>query len=246
MLFWTRLSPAEECRSIRVTSDPDYPPLSWRDPQRPDRIIGVAIDLAERAFSDAGVDVESVYVGPWKRVLANHEKVDLIAGLYLTHERESFLRYVQPAFMSDPSVVFVKKGEGFSFTQWNDLVKHDGGIRLGDSFGHDFDVFAGKRLMLEEVRSFGQLAGMTLAGYLDYFIYGLYPGLVMIKQQGLEGKLEYLPLPISQEPVFMAFSKTSSCQHLAEHLQHKLRQFVAEGLPERLSSEYLQRWEQQH
>ncbi len=236
---------AAECDRIIVSSDPDYPPISWQDRQHPQRIIGVAIEIVERAFAEKGIKVESRYVGPWKRVLADRAHLDIIAGLYLTPPRQAYLTFVQPPFMSDPSVIFVRRGRPIHIRQWQDLAAYKGGMRLGDSFGRSFDAFADRHLRLEKVREFEQLSRMVVAGHIDYFIYGLYPGLAMNEKLGLDQQLDYLTPPVSEEKIYIAFTRHSKCASYAGFLQARIRDYVNQGLPRTLSEKYLKIWKQQ-
>ncbi|ABC29184.1 ABC-type amino acid transport/signal transduction systems, periplasmic component/domain [Hahella chejuensis KCTC 2396] len=237
---------AKNCVSLTVTSDPNYPPISWQDKQNPHRIIGVAIEIVELAMADKGVKVESKYKGPWKRVLASTDSVDMISGLYISEERRALLHFVQPPFMSDPNVIFVKEGHGFPFKSWEDLKGKKGGARLGDSFGVEFDEFAKQHLNLERVGQFEQLYGMTMAGRLDYFLYGLYPGISLAEELNLNRQLEFLPTPITEEGIYIAFSKTSNCIGYADYLSEKIKQYSKEGLLGELIQKYMATWEKQN
>jgi polar amino acid transport system substrate-binding protein len=238
---------ASDCQKIVITSDPDYPPISWRDRSNPEKIIGVAIELIETAFRELGIVVESRYVGPWKRTLkiAKDGKVDMIAGLYLTEERKLSFDYVFPPCMSDPTVVFVMKGETFSFKKWEDLVGLTGGARLGDSYGEKFDTFAKDHLKLERVVGFEQLYKKLKARRNRYMLYGLYPGLVQAEELGVRENLEYLSNFIISEGIYIAFSKQSSCTIYNEFLGKKLQEYIDASLPEALMEKYLEIWREQ-
>jgi len=236
---------AAGCDRIVVSSDPDYPPISWRDREHPQQIIGVAIEIVERAFAEKNIKVESRYVGPWKRVLADRAQLDVIAGLYLTAPRQAYLNFIEPPVMSDPSVIFVRTGTLIAFRHWQDLAAYKGAVRLGDSFGERFDRFATGHLRLEKVRQFEQLSRMTIAGHVDYFIYGLYPGLAMTEKLGLNRQLEHLSPPVSEEKIYIALTKHSKCLAYAGFLQRKVQEYVKQVLPQALSKKYLTIWKQQ-
>ena len=235
------------CPVLTVTSDAEYPPISWRDKQHPGRIIGVAIELIERATAGSGVSVESKYVGPWKRALRSVEagRTDLLSGLYFNKERERHLDFVPTAFMNDPVVIFVKKGEPFPFSKWEDLEGRPGGARLGDSFGTEFDRFARERLNLVHVADIQQLFVMLEAGRLQYCVYGLYPGLALAEEGGFRHKLECLPIPVTEQKIYAAFGKASGCREHRGLLKKRFEELVADGLPDRLVEKYLKIWKEQ-
>lgn len=238
---------ADNCRKILVTSDPDYPPISWQDRTDPSQIIGVAVELIEMAFDELGIPVESRYIGPWKRALADaaNGKVDVVAGLYMTQERAGVFDYAFPPFMPDPTAIFVMKGTAFPFEQWDDLAGRVGGGRLGDSYGEQFDEFARDHLTIQEVATFEQLYKMAEAGRIQYVIYGLYPGLAQAEQLGVRDQLEYLPNFVASEEIYMAFSKQSPCRYYRELLEEKLQQYVDQKVPDALVEKYVRLWEEQ-
>lgn len=238
---------AVDCRHIIVTSDPDYPPISWRDKENPEKIIGVAVEIIEQAFAETAIDIEVKYAGPWKRALLSVAggEIDLILGLYENQERKADMDYVYPAFMDEPVSVFVKTGEAFGFGQWLDLKGKIGGIRAGDSFGTDFDEFARQHLKLESVGGFEQLYKMTSAGRITYFLYGYYSGLALAEKLGINENIESLEHPVVLESLYVAFSKKSKCTIHNEFLGKKIAGFVADGLVDDLILKYQGIWEAQ-
>lgn len=240
-------SHATDCRKVIITSDPDYPPISWRNPENPETIIGVAIELAIMAFKEIGIKAESKYVGPWERVQHNAEsgKVDMISGIYLNEKRKSYLDYVYPACMPDPSVIFVMKGQSFSFEKWEDLMGLTGGIRIGDSFGEAFDKFEKEKLKIERVKSFNILFKKLQHRRNRYFVYGLYPGLAYAEELGVRDNLEYLAKPVTDEYIYMAFSKKSLCKTYQVIIGKKIAKYIDDGVPEKLVKKYLKIWKKQ-
>jgi polar amino acid transport system substrate-binding protein len=140
-----------DCKKLTITGNSEYPPISWRDRERPNVITAVANDLVEMAMKDVGVTVDSVYTGPWVRaqLAAKTGEVDLIHTAYINEERKQYLLYTSTPFLMDPTVIFVKKGAGFPFKKKEDLVGLTGSTRRGESYGEDFDNFAKEKLKLD-------------------------------------------------------------------------------------------------
>jgi len=247
MLLFVLSAQADECKKVIISSDSEYPPISWRDPEDPDNIIGTVIELAEMVFNDLGVSVETPYVGPWKRTLRYSElgRVDMIAGVYMNEERKSYLDYVLPTLMVDQTVVFTLKGQAFKFEQWDDLKGLQGGRRLGDSFGDSFDQFEQEHLKLDRVEKSEQLLNMLQRGRNQYFIYGLYPGLAYAEKMGIRNELEYLPKPLTEENIYLAFSKKSPCKKHSHIFSHKMKILIQNKVPELLVEKYLEVWKRQ-
>lgn len=240
---------AQECKKIIVTGNAEYPPLTWQDKRNPDKIIGFAIELLEIAFKDIGIEIEGKYVGPWARAQdeVRQGNVDMLGGAYITEERKTYMDYIIPPFVMDPTVIFVKKGDVFPFQKWEDLIGIKGGTPIGNSYGEAFDKFAEEKLTIERVPKLNQAFSKLEAGSNRYVIYGLYPGLAEAEVTGFRDKIEYLPNSVISEGLYYTFSKKSLCNTdpIKEHLTKKVKEFVEKKLAEQLMDKYLILWKEQ-
>ena len=237
-------------RVIRVTGNADYPPLTWQDRKDPEKVTGFAIELLELAFKDLGIQVAGTYVGPWARAQANVRtgQVDMLAGAYITEERQTYMDYVTPPFVMDPTVIFVRKGDPLKFERWEDLIGLKGGAPIGNSFGEKFDQFEKAYLDVERVPVLDQAFGKLLAGRSRYVVYGLYPGLAEAEAAGLRDKLSYLPDSVISEGLYFTISKKSpfDTPEVRAYLSKKVKEFARQKLPERLMEKYLKLWREQN
>ncbi len=237
------------CKKILVTGNAEYPPLTWQDKTNPKKLIGFAVELLEIAFSEIGIEVDARYVGHWAR--AQHEvklgNIDMLGGAYITEERKTYMDYVIPPFVMDPTVIFVKKENSFPFEKWEDLIGLAGGTPIGNSYGERFDKFAEEHLTIERIAKLSQAFKMLEFERSDYVIYGLYPGLAEAEVTGLEGKIEYLLNSVISEGLYFAFSKKSpcNCQEIKGHLAKKVKAFSEQKLPDKLIKKYLEIWKEQ-
>ena len=248
--FGARAQGCEQCPAvITVTGNAEYPPLTWRDRAHPERITGFAIELLELAFKDLGMRVEAVYVGPWARAQGEVRRgaVDMLAGAYITDERQVYMDYVTPPFILDPTVVFVKKGDRFAFETWDDLVGLKGGAPIGNSYGDAFDRYAASKLDIERVPLLGQAFDKLISGRNRYVVYGLYPGLAEAEVTGRRDQLDYLPKSIISEGLYFTISKKSPCDcpRIRQFLAQKMKEFTRQKLPEQLMEKYLRLWKEQ-
>lgn len=238
-----------QCSMLVATGNPEYPPFLWRDPQHPDRLIGANADLLQQLGKALGVSIHVRYTGSWARAQeeARLGRVDLIAGAFLTPERQKLMDYIQPAFLTTDNVVWVRKGEAFPYARWEDLQGHTGGTLVNNSFGAAFDTFARERLTLEEVPSVAQEFQKLVLGRTDYALYERFPGLATASRLGLSDSLQALEPPISSEGLFLTMAHASPCYgpELRGQLQQKMTELTASGLPARLLQSNLQRWQAQ-
>ncbi|GIZ11823.1 ABC transporter substrate-binding protein [Pseudomonas sp. NCCP-436] len=240
---------AGKCERLVATGNPEYPPYLWRNPQNPQQLIGANADLLRHLAKELGVTVDIIYTGPWSRAQdeVRTGRVDLIAGAFLTMPRLDSMDYVHPAFYFTPSVVWVRRGEAFPYSNWGDLQGRTGGRLVNNSHGQQFDAYAKANLALEEVPSLAQAFQKLLLNRTDYVIYEHYPGLALAETLGMENDLEVLEPPVSSEGLYLTLSHNSACNEpwLRGQLARKMTELVAAGLPEQLLRHNLELWKAQ-
>ncbi len=223
--------------------------LTWQDKSNPKKLIGFAVELLEIAFNEIGILVDARYVGPWARAQSEvkHGNVDMLGGAYITDERQTYMDYIIPPFVMDPTVIFVKKGKSFHFEKWEDLIGLTGGSPIGNSYGEKFDSFAKKNLKIELVPKINQAFKKLVRERNDYVIYGMYPGLAEAEVTGFGNTIEYLSNSIISEGLYFTISKKSPCNSskIKEHLTRKVKEFTEKKIPEKLIKKYLQIWREQ-
>lgn len=240
---------SDQCKKILVTGNAEYPPLTWQDKTNPKKLIGFAVELLEIAFNEIGIEVEARYVGPWAR--AQYEvksgNIDMIGGAYITEERKTYMDYVLPPFVMDPTVIFVKKGKSFPFEKWEDLIGLSGVTPIGNSYGEKFDKFAEDHLTINRIAKLSLAFKMLEYERSNYLVYGLYPGLAEAEVTGLDDKIEYLTNSVISEGLYFTFSKKSpcNCQQIKDHLAKKIKEFSDQSLPDKLITKYLKVWKEQ-
>jgi len=238
-----------QCKKIIISGNAEYPPLTWQDKKNPDKITGFAVELLEMVCKDIGIAVEGKYAGPWARAQDNVKNgtVDMLGGAYITEERKTYMDYIIPPFVADPTVIFVKKGDEFKFEKWEDLIGLKGGAPIGNSYGERFDKFEKEKLTIERVPKLQQAFDKLEAGRNRYVVYGLYPGLAEAEVTGRRDKINYLPNSVISEGLYFTISKKSpcNCQKVKEHLTKKVKEFSDRKLPEQLMEKYLKIWKEQ-
>lgn len=239
----------DSCKHLTATGNPEYPPYLWRDPHNPEQLIGANADLLKEVAKDLGLVVDVVYVGPWSRAQeeVSSGRIDMLAGYFRTQARELLTDFISPPFLFNSSVVWVRKGEGFAYSDWSDLKGRRGGTLVNNSHGQAFDDYARAQLHLEAVPSATQAFQKLLFRRSDYVIFEQYPGMALARTLGKEKELEVLEPPVSSEGLYLALSHKSGCTQpaLREQLARKMRELVAGPLPEQLVAENLERWQRQ-
>jgi polar amino acid transport system substrate-binding protein len=248
-LMTSAVSAAGKCERLVATGNPEYPPYLWRDPQNPQQLIGANADLLEYLARELGVAIDVIYTGPWSRAQEEVRtgRVDLIAGAFLTLPRLEHMDYVHPAFFQASSVVWVRRGEEFPYSQWEDLRGFTGDTLVKNSFGQQFDAYARDNLTLEGVSSLAQAFQKLVLKRTDYVLYEHYPGLAMAETLDLQDELTILDPPISSEGLYLTLSHNSACNDpwLRGQLAKKMAELSSAGMPERWLRRNLERWREQ-
>ena len=227
--------------------------------QEGDRIVGVGPELLQIAFNKLGTKVETRATGTWDEVIkaASEGKIDAVAALYKTDERQKYLDYSIP-FSKDPVAVFVSKKRAFPYKNWDNLIGKKGTTTTGDSYGQAFDEFIKSKLQVKRFKTVEENFNLLLSGQADYFIFALYPGLLEAKKEGVADKVTYLKPYVATENWYLAISKrskyasylpaidkivgrlvqngtvdeliTKNMGYYEEHVLNRVRQLVEEGI----------------
>lgn len=234
------------CERIVVTGDPQYPPVLWTDPDDSTRLTGAAIELLESALEGSGVKVEALKVDSFSAAEdeVRSGRIDMLAGVFLTPDRLGHMDYVHPAYLEVPSVLFVKRGESFAYSGWDDLREKQGATVRGARFGGAFDTYAGEHLKLRREETVEQAFQQLLNGRADYVVFQRHQGLALAEQSGVAEQLDILDGSIINEQLYFAISHNSACNspELRGALAQGMHRLTQEGAPRRLFEKYRDRW----
>lgn len=249
LLAPTLVEAAGKCERLVATGNPEYPPYLWRDPQNPQKLIGANAELLQQIGEQIGVEIEVMHAGTWSQAQdeVRSGRVDLLAGAFLTLPHLESMDYVHPAFYVTPNVVWVRKGQEFPYSGWEDLRGRVGAVQVNSSFGQQFDAFAKANLTLESVPNLPQAFQKLLLGETAYVLHERYPGVALANTLGLMEDLQALEPPISREGLFLTLSHNSACNDpwLRGQLAKKMTELTATGLPETLLQRNIERWKSQ-
>ncbi len=222
------------CPALVITGHPAYPPVAWA---AQGKIVGAAPTLVSEIAARLGVkQVTSKDYGSWEGAQAavRNGEADVIFGIYKNDEREVYLDYTGPPFMTDPVAIVVREGAGFPFGEWNDLKGRKGVTNAGESYGDTFDAFMTQELTVTRASGVDKVFATLLAGQADYMIIGLYPGRNEAKRLGIAGKIEFLPKELLSSAMYVAFSKRSKCTALRAGFATEIKTAVDNGTVRKL------------
>lgn len=234
------------CERIVVTGNADYPPLLWVNPEDPGRLTGAAVELLEKALEPSGIHVDALYTGNWQKAQqeVRSGRVDMLAGSFLTPERFDEVDYVYPPYMEIPSVVFVRRGEAFPYSGWDDLRGKRGSALESSSFGAAFDAYAADHLSMAAMSGIEQAFEQLLGGKVDYLIHERHQGMALAAERNILDHLDMLEGSLINEQLYYSISHHSACNSpaLRGALARGMYQMVRQGEPRRLLDKYRDKW----
>jgi polar amino acid transport system substrate-binding protein len=234
-----------ENRPVLISGMVNYPPVMWDEGGK---YVGIAEELARMIFDKLRIPYEFKML-PWKRAQeeAKSGAIDVITGIYWNSEREKFLAYSEP-FMSDPAVLFIRQEQKFSYEKWDDLIGKKGIMNQGYSWGEGFDRFAKEKLDVVWVNNPEQAFYMLSRQdrKVDYYLYGLIPGMIVINHHNLKDKIDYIPKYITEEKFYIAFSRKSPYLELMPEVNAIIDKLVKEKYIDFLFTNYINLYQDNH
>lgn len=211
----------DKCTELTASGNAEYPPYLWRDLSRPGELTGAIRYLMDDLSDMLDLPIRVIDSGPWGRTQEEVAagRIDLIAGAFFTEARSEWMDYVEPSLMMTQTAVWTSDEKEIDYSEWRDLIPYQGVTVIYNSFGQTFDQFAKTHLSITEVGSLEQGLLMVASQRADYLIYEDQPGLIFAQKLGVSN-IKTLPRAITQQNLFLTFSKLSKCN--TESLKHRI------------------------
>ncbi len=229
---------ALECQSIRVNGPSGWEPISYRDDNG--QLTGMAVEVANKVFSQLGVKLKYGSKLPWKRQQHRLENgtLDLIIAAYFNDERGKKFTYSKP-YHVDKISIFVHRDRTFEFQNLNNLKGKVGLRPLGGTYGDHFDKFAKDNLNIKEYSDAGSIIHRIYQGHEDYVVLALLDGLISAKKYGYYAKVIPLPKEVAQLKIHFLLSKNSNCINLMKKINPIITQLKSSNFTKELEEKYL-------
>ncbi len=200
---------------------------------------GVGYDVLSKVASMSNFSVKYENVGDWESVLeaGKNGTVDIFLA-YKTNEREEYCEFSRPV-AADPVAIFVKAGNNFSYSEWEDLIGKKGVVMTSDSYGQQLDDYIVANLTVVEVNTSAEAFELLANGQADYFFYSYYAGIKEISDK-YKGLYESLPVYASTEYFYFAISKKSSLVAYLPQINEAIEKCKNDGTIDKMLEGYLQ------
>lgn len=227
--------------TLRYSTNPHYPPYDWACSDKD--FDGATTDLL-RLAAPPGIVLVPVVV-PWTRALelAKEGKLDLLASLRKTPEREAFLEFTTHRAFPNPIVVFVRRDRAFSLGSWSDLKGRKGGVSRGDTFGGGFDAYWPKELEVEVAASMENNFAKLSQGRIDWFVTSRRVGDAHLEIHPELAPIIALDPPVSDQDIHFAFSRRSPHRKRLQALSRRLQALDHDGTAAALLDRAMRRYQ---
>jgi polar amino acid transport system substrate-binding protein len=223
-------------QTAKISGHPEWPPIMYRFG---DKIIGAGPEIIAKIFAEIGLTADFDYAGSWDEVQdkARSGEIDFLVAAYSTEERKTYMEYSVP-YTFDPVILVVKKGRGFSYEIWSDLLGLKGVATLGDSYGQQFDDYLKNNLDVDVVVTPEEAVSLLKNNQADYFIYSLYSAERMMQFKNLSEEVEILPEYVSTENFYLTVSKKSPFVKYLPLINSLLEKYKEDGTIDRIIWEH--------
>ncbi|MFC3151200.1 substrate-binding periplasmic protein [Litoribrevibacter euphylliae] len=189
----------------------EYPPFSF---QKNGEAQGLWVDLIEAILTDMQVPYE-LQIYPFKRALHSAKNGDgVVVGVVKNEQRTTFLDYSEP-FYVEKNLLWMRKGHAFKFTNVEDLKGYSLGIKLGWSYGDEFDHAKEAELFSIIDGDTKQLYALLDAKRLDAVVDNDLAAQRLIPKLNLSHELESLSEPLLLANIYLATQKGRDPEFLA-------------------------------
>lgn len=186
------------------------PPLKWLDARGQPQ--GLDVDLVSAIFGALKVPIRIELIDSGARLTRNAETG--VYDLVLTHsyrpEREAYLLYPKQAHLLHSWHFFVRKGDAgkIHYDQLADLKPWRIGITKDFAYTPELMAIASDPAYhVQEIPINALQLRKLIAGRIDLVPMPLVTAFAQIKEEQLEGQLDYLAKPLRTSPYFNAWTK---------------------------------------
>ncbi|EEE43016.2 substrate-binding periplasmic protein [Roseibium alexandrii] len=201
------------CDVLKVNGANEWRPFSWRTPELGE-MKGIFPAIIHHVSKTVPVRSEYGPDLPWNRLFAllEHGSIDVLAGAYLSAERQTKFELSHPV-QEDEVTVFIRAGMKAKPDGLDGLIGLRGRAPYGVHLGEDNNKFAADNLVIDS-QSLDDIAGdleMLTDGRFDYILMSRSYGKKAVSTFGFDGQIEDVPWTAARRSVHFIFSKESPC-----------------------------------
>lgn len=218
---WTSqvLGAADE---IAIGVSTGYPPYYY---EQNGELEGICIDIVNRVAHSLNLRI-SYRQYPWKRMLLNAQQgqVDAIMPLFRTEERERFLYFDNLDLIDEKNSFFTWKETKVRFSgDFETIQPYTVGVVTEYSYGDKFDKYS--HFTKVTTQNDKHLVEMFKHKRFDVGIGSKDVVIFNAKKENISDQIQFLEPYITQDPLFIGFSKAKGHEDLSRRFSVALKRF---------------------
>jgi len=211
----------------------DFQPFSYSEKEQ---TKGLFFDIVTTVFKNMETTYK-VEIYPFKRALIMAmEGKGVVVGVFKTDERLLKLGFSKP-FYHEKTVLFVNKENIFHFSEINDLKSKQVGVKLGWSYGAEFDQAKESKLFTTTVGSPEQIYRLLNLGRLDTVVDNELSGMGIINDLSINQNIHVLPQHLLLGNIYIAVKKGTNTELITKFNYHVSR-IRKNGVYEKILAKY--------
>ena len=211
----------------------DFRPFSYTEKAE---TKGLFFDIVTAVFKNMETAYE-IETYPFKRALMMAiEGEGVVVGVFKTDERLLELEFSKP-FYQEKTVLFVNKENPFPFSALNDLKGKQVGVKLGWSYGAEFDRAKESKLFTTTVGSPKQIYQLLDLGRLDTVVDNELSGIDIINDLSINENIEALPQHLLLGAIYITIKKGTNTE-LIKKFNHHVSRIRENGVYEKILAKY--------
>lgn len=216
-----------QCEKVVLSGEANWPPYSYMSEGQ---LKGAGIDLGRLLFRELNIPVEVRFFHHQRDLLHELERggVDVMVGTYDVPRYEKILRLVRPHYYQDSLGIIVPAGSLIPFSHWDDLMGRVGITPENNQLSREFMDYSKKNLNVASKGDIRYNIRKLRRGEYEYVIGSAQLLSAAVNWYG-EGEVEFLPMLVSAQDVYMGISAASPCKNYAAFLRNRLKQLRDSG-----------------
>ena len=233
----------------------ELPPYEYLDDNG--KPAGINVDVLDRIFTELGIPYEIRFY-PWARawLMAENGAADAVLSvsyhakrepfLYFTEEQKQFAQTqkVPPDFLWLTEYVFFanrRLADSVRFDSYGQIKREGLRVVVNDQYTYD-DAFMQSGVATTSRSTPAEAIRMLLGGGVDLCPLDRAAGWALLKKEGLQDRITWLPKPLFTKPYLLGFSRVSDypgTEALMRTFYDRLRECRQRGDIEQITSRHL-------
>jgi ABC-type amino acid transport substrate-binding protein len=213
------------CSKIVVSGPPIWPPHVILDTQTNTR-HGTAFELAQKIFTDLGVEFVQAAPKPWKRVVRDLTSgdIDFVVALLDDPERRKLFEYSIP-WTEDVYAAIARSDAEWDYETVESLKGRLGAYYSGIRLPPPLNAIDSAEYMVASVSVIPNLYRILLEKRVDYLVVSVDSFFRLMPEEYKREDFAVLEKSAVHLPIHMAFSRKSKCIKYIDQLNLALEQY---------------------